>query len=145
MIRERFLINREGGFTLIELLIVLLVVSIVAIFILPSMYKIVSRQEQLHFFKLYSSDVLYVQNQALYTDERLDIILNKQTYEIKSRFNQDVRAFPNELSFATSSRKVSFTSNGTLRAPDTHLFNYPAGQYRVTFPFGKGRGYLGEL
>lgn len=136
--------NKEEGFTLIELLIVLLIFSMVALFILPSMYKSVARQEQLHFFKLLSSDIFYVQNKSLFKESKAEIVPSDKRYVIRSTFEREERLFPNDVTLASYPQAIHYSRNGTIKKPMTYLFDTEDIYYRVILPFGKGRNYLDE-
>lgn len=136
--------NKRNGFTLVELLIVLLIVSIVTIFILPSMFKTITKQETNHFFETFSSDVLYIQNKSLYTDEALRIFPRKTHYYILSPKDEPIiREFPHELYLINhQSPQIFFSTNGTVQHPNTYSFKDGNELYRIVFPFGKGRHYI---
>lgn len=137
--------NEKNGFTLIELLIVLAIISIIALFIVPSLHKTVLRQEQKHFFKIFASDIFYIQNQKLFKDFGAEISALPTNYVIIDRGEKRKRNFPDGLTLLYFPEPLSFSRNGTLKNPSTYWFYHDEGRYRYTFPFGKGRGYLEEM
>jgi len=140
----KFHINKESAFTLIELLIVLLIVSIVSLFILPSMHQTMIRQKQKHFFELYSSDIFYIQNTKLYTDKYAEIIPLNTHYNLNPSNEGIKRMFPEELRKTNAQPDISFSRKGTIKQPYTYIYTSKDTKYSIIFPFGKGRSYLVE-
>lgn len=137
--------NNEKGFTLLELLIVLAITALVSLFILPSMYKSVARQEQHHFFELLESDTFYIQNQTLFTTKQHDITFTTSKYFMNSSTDKKERSYPEQLRNTYNPNRIIFSQSGTIRNPATYYFDYEYGKYKLTFPFGKGRSYLEEI
>lgn len=136
--------NNESGFTMIELLIVLMIVSTVALFLIPSMYQTVMNQENKHFFKTVASDVFYVQNQTLYTKHQLELSPMRQRYSVISTNQRTSREYPDSIRLMSSPTRIHYSRNGNIKSPSTYLFDNDKKQYRFVLPFGKGRGYLVE-
>lgn len=136
--------SKEEGFTLLELLIVLTITSVVALFALPKMYQTIIYQGHRHQLELFSSDVFYIQNYALFTAKSIEIIPYKEKYSIVSSSKQIERIYPDDLYLAYYPDRTMFTTRGVLKNPARYNFRHSNGQYIVTFPFGKGREYVTE-
>lgn len=144
MLLVSFRMSKQGGFTLLELLIVLTIISFVALFALPKMYQSLTYQGHRHHLELFSSDIFYIQNQALFTAKSIEIKPNKEKYWIISSTKQTERIYPDDLYLTYYPAKTIFTTRGVLKTPATYTYRHSNGQYTVTFPFGKGREYVTE-
>lgn len=135
--------DRSNGFTLVEMLFVLLVISIFTIMFIPNFVKMIEKQQTAQFFDLFSSDIFYIQNQTLNTNESYRIWLRDDHYLIISNETMKRRNYPKHLEFTSySNRRISFSKAGTVINPTTLRFKDRYHSYRVIFPFGKGRHYI---
>lgn len=134
------------GFTFIEMVFIMFIVSIFMILFIPNMIKTIEKQQTAQFFEVFSSDILYIQNQSLRTNDRYRIILNEGHYTIikDTQFVQK-REYPKHLKLLTNTNlRISFTKSGTITNPMTIKFEDRYHKYQVVFPFGKGRHYIEE-
>lgn len=135
--------DRSNGFTLVEMLFVLFVISIFTILFIPNFVKTIEKQQTAQFFDLFSSDIFYIQNQTLNTNESYRIWLRDDHYLIISNDTMKRRNYPKHLEFTSySNTRISFSKAGTVINPTTLRFKDRYHSYCVVFPFGKGRHYI---
>lgn len=139
-----FIMRNNNGFTLIELLFVLVIVSTIALFVLPSMYRTYSKQQTKHLLQVMESDVFLIQNHTLYTLNNNRIFLDKDHYIVQNERNHNVRTYPHDLRLINAATRIRFSTNGTVYDPTGYMFQDEHGTYKIVFPFGKGRFYIDE-
>lgn len=135
--------SNQRGFTMMEMLVVLAITSLLTIFLLPKLSETVRSQEQRHFFTLFESDNLFLQNQMLYRPTYGRINLYRSSYVINLGNNDLIyRTLPEPLHLTNPNYQISYASSGTIRQPYTYRYKYNNHVYRVVYPFGKGRFYV---
>lgn len=135
--------HRQHGFTLIEMLFILMVLSILTVLFIPQIVKTIEKQQSIHFFKLFDSDILFIQNQTMNSDDTYRITLTKDYYMIvKENREIEKREYPNHLTLSQRNVRIYFSKSGTVTSPQTIRFQDRYHTYRVVFPLGKGRHYI---
>jgi len=136
--------RRESGFTLIELLIVLSVVAVLSVIMIPSMVKTVYQIQTNHFFKTMDSDLLYVQNQSLGQSDYLRIVFQKDHYQIRDTYANQIKRqpYPKDMTLKQTTYVISFSRSGTIKNAGAIVLQTEDQTYQVTFPLGKGRHYV---
>lgn len=138
------IMTNSKGFTLIELLFVLVIVSTISIFVLPSMYETLTKQQRKHFFQMLENDVFLIQNYSLYSNSNNRILVNKEDYIVRTDSDYIFRKYPHDFRLINNYNRIRFSVNGTVYDPTTYIFQDQNGLYKVVFPFGKGRFYIDE-
>lgn len=137
--------NNEDGFTLLELLIVLMIVSTVFLFVIPAMGKTVMKHNRDQFFEQLLSDIFYAQNQVLNREKAGIIHIYPDYYFFDLSDEKRTVWYPEDLRNEFRLTTISFLTKGAIKNPDSYLFRTDNVRYRLTFPFGKGRGYIVEM
>ncbi len=148
--RLQHLVYREGctmkadGFTLIEMLVVLSMLGIMISLALPLQFKLLKEQEEIQFFSMLESDVMYIQQRSTLSADMNRITFNEESYRITSDEQPSIiRIYPEGLTINTrNERNITFNNNGNIKNPRTLYVNSSLNTYRMVFPFGKGRFYL---
>lgn len=136
--------SNEQGFTLLELLIVLLIISTVFMFVLPSMAKTVNRQAHLHFFDELNSNIFFMQNYVLNRGKSSVINIQRNRYRFSRSYSWTTHPYPDNLRGPDILGKIEYSTKGSIKQPDSYIFSSDNIRYKVIFPFGKGRGYIVE-
>lgn len=137
--------KNDEGFTLLEVIFALTIWTILITITVPIVMTNLDEQREKEFLKTLMSDILHVQTISHGTyNKDASIIFNETQYVIKHRSNirNISRDYP--MGFESEERtfnEVSF-SNGTIRKAGTVLLRSKDTNYRIIFPFGKGRGYI---
>src|SRR5699024_9850331 len=133
---EKYIMSNQRGFTMMEMLVVLAITSLVTVFLLPKLKETVRSQEQRHFFTLFESDNLFLQNQMLYRPTYGRINLYQSSYVINLG-NKDLihLTLPEPLHLTTPIYQISYASSGTIRQLYTYRYKYNYQVYRVVYPF----------
>ncbi|WP_027963430.1 competence type IV pilus minor pilin ComGD [Halalkalibacillus halophilus] len=143
--------QKDRGFTLIELLIVLSILIIVTLSTIQFFqWNITERKTQL-FFHQFNQDVFFIQQHTMLEQKRLTLyfVPNENRYRIYENTLQPPiidRSFQ-DVKFRTASIEHSIRFNATGTVVQPHSFHVEIGntQYKITFPFGKGRYYVSEV
>jgi len=137
---------KRNGFTLFELLIVLSLLSIITLIAISLSFDFIKKQQTKHFLELLHSDIFFVQNQSFLGTYRPTLNFRDGNYVIIQYFNDPVgivREYPAHITFRhNENNKISFKVNGNYEEPKSIRFNVDGEDYKLTFPFGKGRGYV---
>ncbi|MDC3418995.1 prepilin-type N-terminal cleavage/methylation domain-containing protein [Aquibacillus koreensis] len=143
--------TNNKGFTLIEVLIVLSMISLFLVIGASFQPKALEQNQADYFFKLFQSDVLYLQQLTMIDRENVFIYISpdNKSYQIKRGGMGEViltRSFPKDwtINLNTLPAPISFSPNGTIKNPGTIDLRSPTTRYSVIFPFGKGRCYIVE-
>lgn len=136
--------NNEAGFTLLELLIVLAIVSLVSIFVLPKMYKTVTNVHAKHYFERLESDVFMIQNAVLNKEKKAYIYFVNTNYTISMMDQLTINSNPEGLVNEYRPNQIMFSNKGNIINPSSFIFRDENKRYKLTFPFGAGRGYIDE-
>lgn len=136
--------SSEGGFTLVEMLVVLAITTLISMFTLPLLSKTVVKQEHQQFFHHFASDMFLVQNETLYRESGLyRLVTSRDRYRLYLPQAQEPRYYPKSLAYAAGTiDSYTFSRNGTLKNPTRFIYFYEDDIYTITYPFGKGRGYV---
>ncbi|WP_042223465.1 competence type IV pilus minor pilin ComGD [Oceanobacillus manasiensis] len=135
---------KADGFTLIEMLVVLSMLGIMISLALPLQFKLLKEQEEIQFFSMLESDVMYIQQRSTLSADMNRITFNEESYRITSDEQPSIiRIYPEGLTINTrNERNITFNNNGNIKNPRTLYVNSSLNTYRMVFPFGKGRFYL---
>lgn len=133
------------GFTLLEVIFTLTVWTIIISITVPLTMNSLNMHKESSFFDTLMSDLLHVQTMShgIYKNNN-SITFEKTRYVINldSKKNDIYRNYPNGWEFdGRTYNKISF-QNGTIRKAGTILLQSNDTNYRIIFPFGKGRGYI---
>lgn len=136
-----------NGFTLIEVLFTLFIVSIVSVLFIPNMLQVIERQQTKHFFEIFNSDILMIQNKSIGEERNIRIRLRTDHYLIMDERELIVqREYPKHLTYIEGSNNIiTFNNTGTMMNPRTFHFRERNKAYLVVFPLGKGRHYIEEM
>src|SRR5699024_9670321 len=74
--------RNNNGLTLLKLMFDIGIWSIIILISAPLLFNSIETQQEKQFFQTFQSDLLYIQNQSLGTDEKIQINLKKTSYEI---------------------------------------------------------------
>ena len=132
------------GFTLLEVMFVLGIWSILILISAPLLFNSIETQQEKQFFATFQSDLMYIQNQSLGTDEKIQINLKKTSYEIVVPGEKQTtqRTLPDGWSITSQTlTNISFNPYGTIRKPGTMIITTNKREYHVIFRLGKGREY----
>ncbi|MBO8156109.1 MAG: hypothetical protein H0Z32_06610 [Bacillaceae bacterium] len=137
---------------MLETLMALSMLTTLLVISLPLSDRILEKVEEEQFFKLFSSDILFMQKATTVsqTPYRLMIYPESNTYEIrKGGFGEVVirRSYSKSIIIDTASFQFpfSFYPSGTPQSPGS-FYVYTRNQgYKITFPFGKGRFYVTKI
>src|SRR5690625_2555340 len=106
----------ELGFTLLELLAVLLIISVMLAIAIPLSYSIIEKQQTKNFFDLLESDIFYIQNQSVGTQNNGRIILENDHYlrvvGIGGSGTTVIRPYPPNTEVFVSNRRITFNNKG---------------------------------
>lgn len=137
-----------NGFTLVEVLFVLVIWSVLILLVIPINSTYLENQEKNHFFETFAFDMLYAQNLATTTIDRVELRLYEDHYKIGKGYAFEVlitRNIPSGWSIEPRlMRVVSFTRKGRIREPGSFVINTKHQKYSIVFPFGKGRYHIVE-
>ncbi len=138
--------NNEKGFTLVEMLIVLSLLTVIVSISVYLSLDFLNKQQEKHFFELLHSDIFFVQNQSFSTLNKASIMFRDGYYVVyktsKDR-NPLIREYPNHISFYHyENNTISFLNQGDINPPISIRFNKNGENYKLVFPFGKGRAYI---
>lgn len=137
--------KNEEGFTLLELLIVLTIISIVSLFVLPSMFKTVTNIKGQHYFERLQSDIFMIQNSVLKREVKAYIYFVNKNYIISETNKLTIKWNPEGLMNEYRPGNIMFSTKGNIKNPSSFIFKNEHKRYKLTFPFGSGRGYIDEL
>jgi len=139
-------INKQNGFTFLELLFVLSIISLFILIAHPFHFSILEKHQEKQFLDAFESDILYIQNRALRTNERAEIVFGTDHYKVQvGKIILEEREFPESLEMESRNLlAISFNESGTIRKAGTILFRSNQATYRIVFPLGKGRSYVVE-
>ncbi|HEX6594439.1 MAG TPA: competence type IV pilus minor pilin ComGD [Bacillota bacterium] len=132
------------GFTLLEVVFVLSVWAVLVVLSAPLFFSSIDQQQEKQFFATFQSDLMYIQNLSLGTDERIQITLNDASYEIVTHHKKEniVRTLPDGWTIKSETlTNISFNQQGTIRKPGTIIITTNKHKYYVIFRLGKGREY----
>jgi len=138
--------NKQNGFTFLELLFVLSTISLLLLLAHPFHFSLLEKQQEKQFLDVFESDVLYIQNVALTTGERAEIIFGTNHYIVQvGKAVIEERQFPESLEMDSRNLlTISFNEFGTIRKAGTIILRSQQTTYRIVFPLGKGRSYIVE-
>lgn len=128
-----------------ELLIVLVIVSIVSLFVLPSMLKTVKKVKTQHYFDHLQSNIFMVQNTALNRDKRVYIDVVDDKYYIYKPKSVTMYRNPDGLTNEFRTTNILFSPRGVLNNPSSFFYKDGTDRYQLILPFGAGRGYINEF
>ena len=138
--------HKQQGFTLIEVIVAFSIFAILILLTVPSTYSLLEKKTEEKILKLFQYDILYLQNKSMAngTQDYLRLELNQDSYTITDTKNElVVRELPHGWEIDPRNLKtISFNHNGTIRFAGTIEILSPKNRYTVTFPIGKGRGYI---
>src|SRR5699024_4590448 len=138
-------LKNETGFTLLELLFVLMIVMLLVWIAFPTLHKQYVKHELAHFFRVFDSDILFIQNLAL-DGWDLWITLKNDHYIVNASNNNSIhtRHYTKHLDPQTvASDQIEYSNTGSVKNPYTYNFyDVNNKRYKVVFPFGKGRHYI---
>lgn len=138
--------NKQYGFSLMELLVVLSIWSLLLLLSAPILVNSLEKQEEEQFFKVFESDVLYIQYAAsLSAEEEVSIHFSDDHYTVRDGSINGFlkRNFPSTWKIDMRSMKyISFTDKGNIRHAGTIQVDTKNAIYLIVFPLGKGRGYI---
>lgn len=139
---RRYQDTNESGFSLLEMLFVLMIVMLLAWIVVPMVHKNYVEHEVNQFFRVFDSDVLFIQNQALVGREWW-IHLEEDRYIVKEQKERFVKTRYYPKSFDTqyfAEHRIEYHPTGNVKKPYTYNFYDRNGKrYKVIFSFGKGR------
>lgn len=137
--------KNEEGFTLLEVVFALTIWTILITITVPIVLTNLNEHKEKEFIKILMSDILHVQTISHGTyNKDASIKFNETHYMINYRSNSNNISRPYPKGFNSEERtfnEVSFL-NGTIRKAGTVLLRSEDTNYRIIFPFGKGRGYI---
>ncbi|MEN2765995.1 competence type IV pilus minor pilin ComGD [Ornithinibacillus xuwenensis] len=136
--------TNQKGFTLIESLVVLTIWLMILSLSVPLINSLYHKKTEEFFFNTLQYDILYVQSQAIGSNDYVRIILEKQSYILVDSANQEtIRKLPKGWSLDRRTLDtISFNSNGAIRKAGTIQIQTNRTKYKIVFPLGKGRGYI---
>lgn len=138
--------HNQQGFTLIEILVVLSLFTILLTLIFPISYSLLENKTEEKVLELFQYDILFLQNQSVANgrEDYLRMVFSKDGYTITDTKNElFTRRLPEDWEIDTRTLNyISFKHNGTTRYSGTIEIISPNNRYTVTFPIGKGRGYI---
>lgn len=144
--------RKQAGFTLIELLIVLSALSIILVIGYQTYDKNTSEREFKLWYQQFELDLIYVQKQAMVTNEPYLILFSssRNVYEItrRSYYPSDIiRSIPENwvVSMQTLNNPIRFSATGQIVNPGAMTITIDDDSYRIYFPFGKGRCYYVKI
>lgn len=140
--------SNKNGFTLLEMLIVLVIWSVLILFVAPINFTYLEKEQEKRFLETLEFDILYIQNLSTVTKEEVELVIYKDNYAIQKGYSgrklavRDIPPgwdIPNRL-FNT----ISFDGNGRIKQPGHLIIRTKHSEYKMIFPFGKGRCYVVE-
>ena len=138
--------HKEQGFTLIELLVVLSLFAILILLTVPTTNSLLEKKMEEKVLEMFQYDILFLQNQSIAngTEDYFRLELSKNSYTITgTKIESIVRQLPNGWEIEPRKlNSISFNHNGTIRFAGTIVIHSPNNSYKITFPIGKGRGYI---
>lgn len=142
------LVNNSSGFTLLEMLFSLAILMILLTITVPLVFSTIEKQTEKEFFKVFKSDVLFLQNQSIGTNQYYRLVFYDDHYKIIDSSTGEslvVRTYPNQLTVdGRLLKRISFNARGTIKQPGTMTISTEETTYRIIFPLGKGRFYIDE-
>ena len=109
------------------------------------------KQKAEQFFKVFHSDLLYLQQVTMLKEESYYLIFNESSHSYTIRKNGSAsvlraRTFPSDwkLNLRTLADPLSFNFKGTIKTPGTFTMDTGFSVYKIVFPLGKGRSYIVE-
>lgn len=129
------------------MLFTIIILAALTLIVMPTMYKIVEKQQTKQFFDVLESDIFYIQNQAFGTRENVRIVFDEDYYVIlhDRQIEEKKRYYPDHLTHDVKvNNRVKFSNNGTIIDPTTFVFKEDDITYQLVFPLGKGRHYIEE-
>lgn len=144
----------DHGFTLLETLITLLIVSMLFAFPVLSIQQMLEKIEVELFFRELSANITMMQNHAILTGERTQVIIlpTQQTIRFRLGANmntrreiveidlpEDVTRFNGTRQSVYSFARYSGNVHNSNEASWTTTFNTVKGDYELVFMIGSGR------
>lgn len=112
-------------------------------------HYILKQQETSLFLEEFQSDILYLQEWNMYEDTTASLTIDpvKKVYTLRAGGTGKViaqRKVPDHIAIdlRTLKQPIYYTANGTIKYPGTLLIHTETDDYKVIFPFGKGRSYI---
>jgi len=138
--------HNQKGFSLLEVLFVLSIVSIIIVLTAPLNLSILERQQEKQFLETFQSDVLYIQNIAMTSDQLAEIVFSEDHYTIQiGKKKTEKRFFPSGWQVkAEVVPIITFNEYGTIKKSGTVKVRSRQSAYDIVFPLGKGRCYIIE-
>lgn len=144
-------LGNEQAYTLLEMLIVLTIWSVGISLTVTGGMKVWNQHQYNMFINQFSTDILYLQQQTMTKREELRLFLYPQhsKYEIREGGLANVlikRKIPKEITveLLTLTNTIRFDKLGRIVEPGSLLIKLNDAEYKLTFPFGKGRFYVYE-
>ncbi|MFD1850617.1 competence type IV pilus minor pilin ComGD [Oceanobacillus bengalensis] len=140
------IIKVRNGFTLVEVLFVLTILSILLLFTPKPNLTSLNNIHVQQFFKVLQSDVLYAQTLTPTSKYNIRIRFYADKYVVyDDNIILETRNYPKGLSVDTRTNDTfEFSNAGTIKNPRAIIFATKDVEYRIVFPFGKGRFYIHE-
>lgn len=134
-----------------EVLLVLTIIAVLTTVGFVFQINEIEKHRYKQFIKTFQSDVLFVQQMTVMTEETYFLLIDeeREIYTIrKSGLSSTImtREFPDgwDISLLTLSSPVSFSFKGNIKNPGTLLVKTGNSKFKIIFPLGKGRGYIVE-
>jgi competence protein ComGD len=134
------------GYSLLETLIVLAIFLMLISLTVPATYSLLEKKNEEKVLELFQYDIFFLQNQSIANgrEDYLRMVIHKNGYAI-ANLQKDliVRELPRGWEIDPRNlNHISFNHNGSTRFSGTLEIKSPKNRYIVTFPIGKGRGYI---
>ncbi|WP_042145915.1 competence type IV pilus minor pilin ComGD [Paucisalibacillus sp. EB02] len=138
--------HKQQGFSLIEVLVVLSLFTILLTLTLPISYSLLEKKTEEKVLEMFQYDILFLQNQSIANgrEDYLRMVFSKNGYTLTDT-NKELltRMLPKGWEIDTRTLNyISFKHGGTTRYSGTIEIISPNNRYTLTFPIGKGRGYI---
>ena len=139
--------HKQNGYSLIELLVVLSVFAIIILLTVPTSFSLLEKKTEEKVLGIFQYDILFLQNQSIANGSEVDylrMVLYKNSYIITdTKKVQLTRELPDGWQIDPRTMKsISFKHNGTIKYSGKIEIISPTNRYIITFPIGKGRGYI---
>ncbi|MBM7597973.1 competence protein ComGD [Virgibacillus halotolerans] len=140
--------RNNNAFTLLEVLFAMGILSLLLFISIPLNLTTLEKQQIEQFFKTFESDVLYIQNSSITTDEIIYLRFLDDRYILRKANGNSMatRNYPKGLKIDSRTKPdIVFHETGTIINPRTIKVTTNNGTYHIVFPLGKGRCYIVKI